>query len=158
MIVVSDSSPLIAFLSVDRIDLLTKLFDTVLIPPAVYDEVFGVSRISEIPDFIRIENPISETSVRFLSMSLHPGESEAIALALEKHVNRIILDDKLARKTADRLGLSVIGTLGVLMLAKEKAFLTEIRPLIDRMIDKISFRIAPSVLNRVLIQMNEEPL
>ena len=157
MIVVCDSSPLIALLSVDRIDLLKKLFDTVLIPPAVCSEVFGVSRTLEIPDFMHIEAPNSKTSVRFLSMSLHLGESEAITLAIEKQVNRIILDDKLARNTADRLGLCVIGTLGVLMLAKEKAFLTEIRPLIDQMIDKISFRIAPSVLKRVLTQVNELP-
>jgi hypothetical protein len=158
VIVVSDSSPLIALLSVDRIALLERLFSAVLIPPAVQDEVFGSGRTTAIPDFIRIESPNSETSVRFLMMSLHPGESEAITLALEKRVNRIVLDDKQARETADRLGLRVIGTLGVLMLAKEKGHLSEIRPLMAQMMDRIGFRIAPAVLNRALTQMDEPPI
>lgn len=158
MIVVSDSSPLIALLSVDRIELLERLFSDVLIPPAVHDEVFGSGRIIVIPNFIQVENPRSETSVRFLRMSLHSGESEAITLALDKNVNRIVLDDKQARETADRLGLRVIGTLGVLILAKEKGILSEVRPLIVQMMERISFRIAPAVLNRALVYLNEPPL
>lgn len=160
MIVVSDSSPLIALLSVDRIELLERLFGSVIIPPAVHDEVFGshAGRTVPSPEFIRVEPVPAETAVRFLKMSLHAGESEAIALALEKGNGRIILDDKQARETADRLGLHVIGTVGVLILAKEKGYLDEVRSLITQMMDRISFRIAPSVLNRALTRLNEPPV
>ena len=84
MIVVSDSSPLIALLCIDRIDLLEKLFKTVFIPPAVHDEVFGSSMGQNVslPGFIRVESLGSNTADRFLRMSLHRGESEAIVLAL----------------------------------------------------------------------------
>lgn len=160
MIVISDSSPLIALLSVDRIEILELLFETVLIPPAVRDEVFGSpsGRTVTMPDFIRVETLLSETAVLFLRMNLHVGESEAIALALDKGIDRIILDDKQARETAGRLGLRVIGTLGVLMLAKEKGHVVEVRPLVIQMMDRISFRIAPAVLNRALARLNEPSL
>jgi hypothetical protein len=156
VIVVSDASPLIALQAVDRLDLLQQLFGTVLIPPAVHDEVFGTAAGTplSLPSFINVEHPAA-TAVRFLEMGLHRGESEAIALALDKGIPRIILDDKQARETAARLGLSVIGTLGLLMLAKEKGLLDAIRPLILLMMDRINFRIAPHVLNRALSSVGE---
>lgn len=157
MIVVSDSSPLIALLAVDRIELLKHLFGEITIPPAVRDEVFGSQpgRAVAAPDFALIESPLSATSIRFLRMNLQLGESEAIALALEKRSALILLDDKSARETADRLGIRVLGTLGVLMLAKQKGQIDEVRPLIIQMIDRINFRISPAVLNRALARMNE---
>jgi uncharacterized protein len=88
-------------------------------------------------------------------MNLHAGESEAITLALERRCDAIILDDKMARETAGRLGLRVIGTLGLLILAKEKGVVSEIRPLIIQMMDRISFRLSPVVLNKVLSLLNE---
>lgn len=105
---------MIALLCIDRIDLLEKLFKTVFIPPAVHDEVFGssIGQHVSLPGFICVESLGSNTADRFLRMSLHRGESEAIVLALNKGCCRIFLDDKQARETADRLGLQVIGTLG----------------------------------------------
>ena len=157
MTIVSDSSPLIALLSIDRINILEQLFGSILIPLTVYDEVFGspLGCNTLLPDFIVVTNPPSATSVRFLRLNLHAGESEAIALALEKSINKIILDDKQARETAARLGIHVIGTIGLLMLAKEKGYITSIRPLIIQMMNRINFRIAPSVLNRVLTTLKE---
>lgn len=133
MIVVSDSSPLIALSSVDRLDLLHLLFDTVIIPVSVRDEVMGsASKIAgSLPPFIHVESVAAELSVRFLKLNLHSGESEAIALALERGIQGIILDDKQAREIAAELGLKVIGTLGVLILAKRKGYLSEVRPLIS---------------------------
>jgi hypothetical protein len=126
VIVVSDASPLIALLSVDQIDLLQQMFGTIIIPPAVCEEVFGspAGKQVSLPEFIHVESPAADTPIRFLKMNLHAGESEAIALALDRESDAIILDDKLARETADRLGLRVIGTLGVLILAKERDLYT----------------------------------
>lgn len=146
MIVVSDSSPLIALLAVDRVELFKRLFGTILIPPAVHDEVFSSQpgRSVVLPDFIRVGSSPSATSVSFLEMNLHLGESQAIALALEQGIDKIILDDKQARQSACRLGLRVIGTLGLLILAKEKGLITDVRSLIMQMMDRINFRLAPS--------------
>lgn len=157
MIVVSDASPLIALSSVDRIDLLQLLFDMVIIPVAVHDEVISEASktIGKLPSFIRVEPVAAEFPVRFLKMNLHAGESEAIALALERSIPGIILDDKHARVIAADLGLKVIGTLGLLILAKRKGFLTEVRPIITQIIERVNFRIAPSVLNRALSLIDE---
>lgn len=159
MIVVSDTSPLIALSSIDRLDLLQLLFDIVNIPVAVRDEVtIETSKtIGESPSFIRVEPVTMELPVRFLKMNLHAGESEALALALERGIPGIILDDKHARIIAADLGLKVIGTLGVLILAKRKGFVNEVRPIITQMIERVNFRIAPSVLNRAL-SLIDEPL
>ncbi len=160
MIVVSDSSPLIALSSVDRLDLMQHLFDTVIIPVSVRDEVMGTAAkvTVELPPFIRVEPIAAEMPVRFLKLNLHAGESEAIALALERGIQGIILDDKQAREIADELGLKVIGTLGLLILAKRKGFLSEVRPIIAQIIERVHFRLTPSVLNRALSLIDEAPL
>jgi uncharacterized protein len=160
VIVVSDSSPLIALSSVDRLDLMQLLFDTVIIPVSVRDEVVGTAaKIAvELPSLIRVVPVAAELPVRFLKLNLHAGESEAIALALERGIQGIILDDKQAREIADELGLKVIGTLGLLILAKRKGFLSEVRPIMAQIIERVNFRIAPSVLNRALSVIDEAPL
>jgi len=145
---------------VDRLDLLQILFDTVIIPVSVRDEVMGMAaKITvELPSFIHVEPVAAELPVRFLKLNLHAGESEAIALALERGIKGIILDDKQAREIADELGLKVIGTLGLLILAKRKGLLSEVRPVIVKIIEGVNFRIAPSVLNRALSLIDEAPL
>ncbi len=157
MTVVSNASPLIALSSVDRLDLLQLLFDTVIIPASVQDEVVNTaSKIDvELPSFIRVEQIAAELPVRFLKLNLHAGESEAISLALERGIQGIILDDKEAREIAAELGLKVIGTLGLLILAKRKSFLSEVRPVMSQIIERVNFRIAPSVLNRALSLIGE---
>lgn len=157
MIVVSDSSPLIALSAVDRLDLMQLLFNTVIIPVSVRDEVMGsATKIAGgLPAFIRVEPIAAELPVRFLKLNLHAGESEAIALSLERGIQGIILDDKQARETAAGLGLKVIGTLGLLILAKRKGYLAEVRPVMVQIIERVNFRIAPSVLNRALTLIDE---
>jgi predicted nucleic acid-binding protein len=112
----------------------------------------------DLPSFIHVEPVTSELPVRFLKLNLHAGESEAIALALERGIQGIILDDKQAREIAAELGLKVIGTLGLLILAKRKGFLTAVRPIMAEIIDRVNFRIAPSVLNRALSLIDEPSL
>lgn len=160
MIVVSDSSPLIALSCVDRLDLIELLFGTILVPVAVRDEVMGeaVKIATELPPFIRVESCAAELPIRFLKLHLHSGESEAISLALERGAQGIILDDKQAREIAAELGLKVIGTLGLLILAKQKGLLAEVRPIMSQIIERINFRLAPSVLNRALSLLDEPEL
>ncbi|HDK27372.1 MAG TPA: DUF3368 domain-containing protein [Candidatus Atribacteria bacterium] len=81
-----------------------------------------------------------------------------MALALEKGIDRVIIDDKQARKVADKLGLKVIGTLGILILAKEKQVIKEVRPLVLSMMEKINFRIDRALLNKILGILNEKPI
>ena len=161
MIVISDSSALISLLSVEKLDILGKLFETVMIPEAVYNEVFN-KKVSNLDlkktKFLQIEKVTDRKMVKLLKMQLGYGESEVIALALEKGIDRVIIDDKQARKVADKLGLKVIGTLGILILAKEKQVIKEVRPLVLSMMEKINFRIDRALLNKILGILNEKSI
>ena len=161
MIVISDSSALISLLSVEKLDILGKLFETVMIPEVVYNEVFN-KKVSNLDlkktKFLQIEKVTDRKMVKLLKMQLDYGESEVIALALEKGIDRVIIDDKQARKVADKLGLKVIGTLGILILAKEKQVIKEVRPLVLSMMEKINFRIDRALLNKILGILNEKPI
>jgi len=159
VIVISDSSALISLLSVEKLDILGKLFETVMIPEAVYNEVFN-KKVSNLDlkktKFLQIEKVTDRKMVKLLKMQLGYGESEVIALALEKGIDRVIIDDKQARKVADKLGLKVIGTLGILILAQEKQVIKEVRPLVLSMMEKINFRIDRALLNKILGILNEK--
>jgi len=161
VIVISNSSALISLLGVEKLDILGKLFETVMIPEAVYNEVFN-KKVSNLDlkktKFLQIEKVTDRKMVKLLKMQLGYGESEVIALALEKGIDRVIIDDKQARKVADKLGLKVIGTLGILILAKEKQVIKEVRPLVLSMMEKINFRIDRALLNKILGILNEKPI
>lgn len=92
MVVISDSSALISLLSVEKLDILGKLFETVMIPEAVYNEVFN-KKVSNLDlkktKFLQIEKVTDRKMVKLLKMQLGYGESEVIALALEKGIDRV---------------------------------------------------------------------
>jgi predicted nucleic acid-binding protein len=125
MTVVSNASPLIAFERIRRQELLKRLFGTIFIPPAVRVEVFG---LHQLPDWIVEREP---TPAFHPSKSLGRGEVEAIALALELKADWLLMDDLDGRKEAVRLGLTVMGTIGVLIFAKQKGIINAIQPLLD---------------------------
>jgi len=127
MIAVSNASPLIAFERIRRQELLKQLFGTIFIPPAVRVEVFG---LQQLPDWI-VEKAPGLTF--YPSRKLGKGEIEAIALALELKADWLLMDDLDGRKEATRLGLTVMGTIGVLILAKQRSIINTIRPLLDEL-------------------------
>ncbi len=148
--IVSNSSPLIALEQIGHLDLLEKLFATVLIPPAVARETARVV----LPAWITERSLTQPIGPQILRASLGPGESEAISLALEVGVQWIILDDRPARRLAQALGLPVIGTLGVLLASKRRGFLSTIQPCIDALVSH-GFRIAPDLYEHVLHDAGE---
>lgn len=135
MLAVSDSSPLILLAAIGRLDLLRQLYDEVIVPPAVRREVFeaGSSRVgaTDVPrlGWIRRQPLQGDGTSPDSLASLDRGKAAAIALVmtLPRSVP-IILDDLPARRTAERLGLSVTGTGGVLVLAKQEGLIPEFRP------------------------------
>jgi uncharacterized protein len=88
--------------------------------------------------------------VKLLRQTLDAGESEVIALALEVSATWTILDERDARRSAKSLGLRVTGVLGVLIQAKRSGELTDLEPLVEALVKKAGFRIAPDLLEIVL--------
>lgn len=86
---------------------------------------------------------------------LHAGEVEVMILAQETNADLVILDDNAAKKTAKFLGLTVTGTMGVLLKAKSLGFISEVKPIIDRIKDN-GFFITNELYNLILNQAGEK--
>ncbi len=145
--VVVDTSSLIALEKIGRLDLLPVLFEPVRAPPAVARE-YG-----SLPPRVVITMLDAPAVADALGISLGRGEAEAIALAAE-HGCRVILDDHQARATADRMGVSKIGTVGVLIRAKRAGLISEVRPLLDAL-DHAGFRLDAALKQRALALAGE---
>ncbi len=152
MTVVSNTGPLIALAKVDHLSLLEQLFGEVLIPPAVQRELFAKSgpesaRLDDVLlNFIKIAPvPSLAPEVKIVTQRLGPGEQQAIALAYERKMP-LVIDDRLGRTAARRLGLAVTGLVGVLLRAKEMGLIPAVRPLLDE-IRQQSYWLSDEVLD-----------
>jgi uncharacterized protein len=140
---VTDSTCLIGLERIQRLDILPQVFSPVIIPPAVQIEV-GISA-----SWITIQAPQSIMTVAALKTQLDDGEAEAIALALEMDDVFIILDDLSARRVAKQLNLKVIGTVGMLLRAKQQNVIDEIKPLLAAL-NAADFRISEAIVQNAL--------
>lgn len=126
MIVVSDASPLAALSYIRQIDLLPQLHGRVLAPEAVWQELLagrqhpGRNAVIQ-ATWIEQRAVQNQQLVLSLQKDLDRGEAEAIALALETEADLLIIDERLGRRTAQHLGLNIIGVIGVLIDAKPTA-------------------------------------
>jgi predicted nucleic acid-binding protein len=121
MRVVSNASPLIFLSKLGELELLAHCFAEISIPQAVRAEVGDLS----LPTFVQVQT-ISEFGKHYVAGSigtLHAGELEAMVLAQETAADFVLLDDLRARQKAKRMGLNMIGTLGVLQLAHAKGLI-----------------------------------
>ncbi len=131
MIVVSDTSPLTALMTVGEAHLLPKLFAEVIIPEAVRDELLRSHPV--LPDWLRIEVVENYGEVIRLAEVVDSGEAEAIELAKELHADRLLIDERKGRRLAVQEGVSVIGLVGVLLLAKRRRLIPSLRTLLQRL-------------------------
>ncbi|GIV60864.1 MAG: DUF3368 domain-containing protein [Rhodothermaceae bacterium] len=161
MIVVSDTSPLTNLAAIGQFDLLRHLYDRIHIPRGVWEELnaFGTSwpGSREVAAATWVEHhTVRDTRlVTVLQRDLGRGEAEAIALALERNADLVLLDEREGRRAARRLGLSVTGVLGLLMEAKAKGHVATLRPLVDALRQVAGFYVHDEVYRAVLRQVGE---
>jgi uncharacterized protein len=159
-VVVSDTSPLIALAHLQRIDFLQRFFGQVLVPPAVVAELQKPAweHLAEAAlggTHIQVRSPTDRACVDQLSSTLDLGEAEALALAIEVHADAVLMDEAEGRGMAQRLGLTSIGVLGLLMRAKREGLLAAIRPEIERLQHDLGFHLSDHLLARVLRDAGE---
>lgn len=160
-IVVANSTPLILLEKIGYIDLLKKLYSKIYIAEAVYQEVIvdGSNR-TDGRDFVSQNDWIEIAKIRnieaktMFTTSLHSGEVETMILAMELPANLCILDDLLARKYAKSFNLDITGTLGVVVASKNKGYIKEARPLLDKLLN-IGMYISNSLYSNTLSLVNE---
>jgi len=124
--IVTDSTCLIVLERIDLLDILPQLFEPVLVASTVAKE-FGRSL-----QWLNVKIASDEQFVASLKSQMHSGEAETIALARER-ASRVLLDERRARHVARKLGLRIIGTVGVLLLAKHELIIPKVKPVLDRM-------------------------
>ena len=140
MTVVTNAGPLIALAQIGRLNLLQLLYDELYLPLAVFDEVvtFGRERAGaaevEMADWIRVINISDISAVERLRDRLDLGESEAIVLAIELQADLLLIDEARGRRVAQAQGLNHIGTVGSLVLARQRRLITAVTPLLDELI------------------------
>jgi hypothetical protein len=161
--VVSDTSAITNLAAIHYLQLLPQLYDQVTIPEAVYREladidppVPGTLEIQTVP-WVEVRQVISREIVERLQdeVKLDPGESEAIALALELDADLLLIDERRGRAEADRLGIRITGLLGILIEAKGKNLIVAVRPLMDALIATSEFRVSTALYNKILDVVNE---
>jgi predicted nucleic acid-binding protein len=141
MITVSNTSPLLSFAKIDRLDLLESLCQSIFIPNAVHDELMvrkerrDAQAIAQ-AKWIQVTPVKNQRAVhQLMRRDLDLGESEAIVLAKELNADRLLLDDLAARQIASRRKIPIVGSLGLLLLAKSLRLITAVKPFLNEMID-----------------------
>jgi predicted nucleic acid-binding protein len=139
MIIVSDTTPISELAKVDHLDLLPKLFGKVVIPQGVFNELqvgeHPAAKLVQDLSWLEVVTVDNQQLVRELQQSfkLDLGESEAIALAEEIRASQLLIDERAARKVAMARKLPLIGTVGILLLAKRRGLLDSVKDVLDEM-------------------------
>ena len=152
MILVADSSALIALSACDGIKLLEPLFSEVVVPLAVYQEIIKPEKSEAIPLQKYLKDKVVEVDMShfvYLDAFADAGENEAMLLYKQKSADKLLIDDKRGRKVAKINKISTIGSLGVLLTAKQKGFIPEVKPYIDKINESRIF-LSPSLIQMVL--------
>jgi len=156
-VVISDTSPLNYLVLIDEAEVLRHLYGQVLVPAAVIAELQQAATpatvrhwVSHPPPWLEIV-PRGTVGARGLGLELlGEGEREAIALALDRRADMLVMDDREGVDEARRLGLTVTGTLGVLQRAAERR-LVHLSTVIKRL-QSTNFRANPEVIRALLQQ------
>lgn len=103
-------------------------------------------------DWLEIRSVSDEQQVEALEcdFNLDSGEANAIVLAVELGANQLLTDERLGRLEAKRQGLRITGILGVLLAAKNQALISEVRPIMNALIQQSNFRIGAQLYDEVL--------
>ncbi len=149
-VIVSDTSPVRALAHLGLLTLLEKSSGKVLVPNSVAKELLNPpSRFQSIDisnyDFFQVVVPQDEPFVTQLTARLDRGEAEAIAVAVEMHAVTLLIDEVAGRQVAIEFGLAPLGTVGLLLRAKQCRLCSNIAPLLDSLRSDLRFHLSDSL-------------
>ncbi len=147
--IISDTSCLILLDKIGELVILNKLFGTIITTSEVADE-FG----QPLPSWIEIKQPADKKYQSIIEASVDKGEASAIALAIELDDCLLIIDDLKGRKFANQIGLTIIGTIGVIVDAKLAGIIPSVKPVIEK-IRSTNFRITDQLEAIILKRAGE---
>ena len=156
MIVVADTSVILNLCRVQHEYLLEKLFRRVLIPSEVADEFARLTKIEKrfsglaLPKWIEILPAPEPFPAEIIQAQLDIGESAAIALCLKQKADALLIDEKVGREVATRLGVRTVGILGVLVDARNEKLISSVKVLLNRLEREANFWISADLRLQVL--------
>ena len=161
MLIVSNTSPLSNLAVIGEISLLQQIYPKILISPIVHTELISLPEIQPtiatlvITGWLEIRTPKNLQLIQSLEQTLDPGEAAAIALASELNADRLLIDERLGRRTATQYELKIRGILGILVKAKEEGLIPATKPLLDRLVNEAGFRVSQALYIRTLQESGE---
>lgn len=156
---VVNASPLILLARIDRLDLLTPLADLLVVPDAVLREIQAGSHLDEAAEKIKSLPSILQVADLSVPDRVHlwdlgAGESQVLAHGLERLGAGVVLDDLAARRCARSLGLSMIGTIGIVILCRHRGILSSARPVLEKLCEA-GLRLKPALMEDALAKVGE---
>jgi predicted nucleic acid-binding protein len=162
MIVVSNTSPLTNLAAIGQFALLHRLYSELHIAYGVWDELNaggkrwpGRDEVAT-ADWIQRHAVQNRDLVTVLRRDLGRGEAESIALALELNADLILLDEEEGRHAAQRLGLRVMGVVGILLEAKASGAIDRLRPYLDALRQAAGFYLSEPLYQSALMLAGED--
>lgn len=162
-LVVVNTSPLLALDACSQIDLLRAIYKRVVIPDAVDKELTAGSARPLLPGGLTAEQrtwiqvlPPSNPIKASLLAKLDPGEASVIQLALELGTPHVLIDERMAWNEAVREGLTPVGSVGIILLAKKNGLIPEIKPHLQEMRNK-GIYLSKRVIDDAIIKAGETP-
>lgn len=158
-VVIADTGVIISLVQIGKLDLIEKVFGEYYIAQAVWEELNHYDN----PNFNKLELEKIKSKVReihsknYLSMIMDYGESESSILYEELNADYLLIDDSKARKIAESININCIGTLGLLLIAKEKMLINELKPLFEKFVTTNRY-FSKNLLNSILTKIGEEKI
>ena len=136
-VVIADAGPLIALARLHQIGLLPQVFRRVLVTEEVFAECAGKA---DFPESALIREAVNTRQLELCAapdfsayaQKIDAGEASAIAVAIDCGCG-VLMDDKAGRRMAENAGVPVIGTVGVLVLAKRRGLVPQVKPLLEKL-------------------------
>jgi len=147
--IIADTSCLILYDKINKLEILRDTFVELIVTDEVAEEFGG-----ELPDWIAIQQITNQAQYLELAKNLGKGEASSITLALEFNDSLLVIDERKGRKVAEEMKIEIIGSLGVLIKAKEKGRIESVKEILN-LIDKTNFRISNSIKEQVLKKAGE---
>ena len=153
MLIVSDTSCVTNLIQINQFNLLSAIYTQIIITPIVKKELQQFHLFSdeaiEALDLV-IQSPVNRVAVNKLMLQLDAGESESIVLAEELNADFLLVDERKATKIANERGLTTIGILGVILLAKQNNHIPSAKLLMDDLRLKTTFHFSDSLYTKIL--------
>lgn len=142
--IISDASCLILLDKIGHLEILHQLFGTIITTGVIAQEFDR-----PLPEWAQLQEPADKNYQNIIQASLDKGEASAIALAVEIDDCLLIIDDLKGRHFALQLGLTITGTLGVIVDAKHSGHIQSVKPIMEK-IRQTNFRVSDKIEQLIL--------